>query len=318
MAASVVSLLLFGSLAACSGDSDGTASPSASSDTEDAAASEEPTAADVAALEGVEVAGDAGAEPTLTFTQPLTVSVPTARVTSEGTGADLAEGQILTMNYIAVSGADGSTQGTTYGAAADHITLGDASLITALNTVLTGQKVGTRILLAIPGTAATADAAETPTTVMAVEVSAAKDIPNRAEGEAVAPVAGLPTVALGDDGAPTITAATGEAPTALVVQPLIKGAGAAVTAGQTVTFQYTGALWDGTVFDSSWENGAPFTTSIGTGAVIPGWDEGLVGQTVGSQVLLVVPPDKGYGETEQGSIPANSTLVFVVDILDAS
>ena len=82
--------------------------------------------------------------------------------------------------------------------------------------------------------------------------------------------------------------------------------------------QYSGWLFDGTPFDSSWVNGAPFTTQIGTGSVIQGWDQGIIGQTVGSQVLLVIPPDLAYGDTERGTIPASSTLIFVVDILDAS
>ncbi len=111
---------------------------------------------------------------------------------------------------------------------------------------------------------------------------------------------------------------TAPPPTELVVQPLITGTGPAVESGQNVTFQYSGWLWDGTPFDSSWENGSPFTTTIGAGQVIQGWDQGLVGQPVGSQVLLVIPPALGYGDTEQGAIPAGSTLVFVVDILDAS
>jgi peptidylprolyl isomerase len=73
------------------------------------------------------------------------------------------------------------------------------------------------------------------------------------------------------------------------------------------------------VFDSSWESGSPATFEIGTGAVIPGWDEGLVDQTVGSQVLLVIPPAKGYPKgSPDGSIKPTDTLVFVVDILDVS
>ena len=67
------------------------------------------------------------------------------------------------------------------------------------------------------------------------------------------------------------------------------------------------------------DRGTPIEVAIGTGAVIAGWDEGLVGQTVGSQILLVVPPDKGYGTTgsSDGGIKGTDTLVFVVDILDA-
>jgi peptidylprolyl isomerase len=142
----------------------------------------------------------------------------------------------------------------------------------------------------------------------------------RAEGEAVAPAAGLPTVELAENGAPSITVPGGQPPTELVVQPLIEGAGAAVESGQTITVHYTGVLWEGgTQFDSSWERGSPTSFEIGTGAVIPGWDEGLVGQPVGSQILLVVPPAKGYPEgSPDGSISATDTIVFVVDILDAS
>ena len=124
-------------------------------------------------------------------------------------------------------------------------------------------------------------------------------------------------MALADSGEPSLTPVSGAAPTTLVVQPLIKGTGAAVQTGQTVTVQYTGWLWDGTQFDSSWSTGSPATFTLDTSSVISGWVDGLTGQTVGSQVLLVIPPDKGYGANAQGSIPANSTLVFVVDILDA-
>jgi hypothetical protein len=76
----------------------------------------------------------------------------------------------------------------------------------------------------------------------------------------------------------------------------------------------------GQVFNSSWQNNTPFTTIIGGGQVIKGWDTGLVGQTVGSRVLLVVPPADGYGSAgqPQAGIDSTDTLVFVVDILAAT
>ena len=79
-------------------------------------------------------------------------------------------------------------------------------------------------------------------------------------------------------------------------------------------------IWaGGKQFDSSWDRGQPASFPIGTDKVLPGWDEGLVGQTVGSQVLLVVPPDKGYGSAGEpnAGISGTDTLVFVIDILDA-
>ena len=150
-------------------------------------------------------------------------------------------------------------------------------------------------------------------------IVAVQQVPARATGTPVTPPAGLPTVTLDANGAPSLTAATGTAPTTLVTQPLIKGTGPAVTKGQTVVVNYTGWLWNGTKFDSSWDRGTTFPVqNIGQAQVIDGWNQGLVGQTVGSQILLIVPPSLGYGTTAQGSIPANSTLVFVVDILAAA
>jgi peptidylprolyl isomerase len=73
------------------------------------------------------------------------------------------------------------------------------------------------------------------------------------------------------------------------------------------------------VFDSSWSRKQPYTTAIGVGQVIKGWDTGLVGQTVGSRVLLAVPPAEGYGSagSSAAGIKGTDTLVFVVDIIAA-
>jgi peptidylprolyl isomerase len=79
-------------------------------------------------------------------------------------------------------------------------------------------------------------------------------------------------------------------------------------------------IWGtGKQFESSWDRKVPIEAPIGTGQVLPGWDTGLVGQTVGSQVLLVLPPDQGYGTSgnSQAGITGTDTLVFVIDILDA-
>jgi peptidylprolyl isomerase len=125
-------------------------------------------------------------------------------------------------------------------------------------------------------------------------------------------------VKLASTGKPTIKVPKKTAPTQLVVQPLIKGTGSVVKAGQTISVQYTGVIWDtNKKFDSSWDRGQATDFPIGSGQVISGWDEGLVGQTVGSQVLLVVPPDKGYGAQgqAQAGIKGTDTLVFVVDML---
>jgi FKBP-type peptidyl-prolyl cis-trans isomerase len=306
LAATTLALALL--LAGCAGTSksDASASPTA---TPGAAAAATASPADVAALAAVKVDGDAGAQPKFTFTQPFAVTAIVSRLITPGTGAALVDGQILAVHYYAVNGTDGKDLGTSYGATTVSLTTGDTNNGAEMNAALAGQKIGARILFGVPGAESTQ--------LMLIEIVGAKTVPARAEGAAVAPVAGLPTVTLAADGTPTLAPVTGAAPTALVSQPLIKGTGAAVTDGQTVTVNYTGWLWDGTKFDSSW-GGSKFTSPLKSGSIIDGWVKGLVGQTVGSQVLLVIPPDLAYGATEQGTIPANSTLVFVVDILDAS
>ncbi len=301
-----VSLLL---LAGCGSDgADGTASPSTSaSASPDAPATA--SAEDVAALEAVTLTGEPGQEPTFDFEQPFSVSGPVARVVTPGTGETVEEGQLIGVNIAAVSGEDGSEQGGTYGSTPQSYVADDANLPAALLEKVLGQKVGARLLFANPSTSGTL--------LLAVELMSTQSVPTRAEGTAVTPLPdGLPTVTLADDGRPSIEPVDGDAPTELVAQPLITGSGPAVEAGQTLTVQYSGWLWDGTSFDSSWERGASSTFALTN--VIQGWQQGLVGQPVGSQVLLVVPPDLGYGDQEKDGIPAGSTLVFVVDILAAS
>lgn len=94
------------------------------------------------------------------------------------------------------------------------------------------------------------------------------------------------------------------------------GTGAEAVAGKSVTVNYTGTLTNGTKFDSSYDRNQPFTFTLGTGQVIKGWDEGVVGMKVGGKRKLVIPPNLGYGSQAQASIPANSTLVFEVELLD--
>jgi FKBP-type peptidyl-prolyl cis-trans isomerase len=135
----------------------------------------------------------------------------------------------------------------------------------------------------------------------------------------------LPTVnepTAGSTAGPSITIDTAATPPpTLQVETLIKGTGTVVQKGDEIAVQYNGYIWrTGTSFQSSWQDAEPLTTPIGEGQVIPGWDTGLVGQTVGSQVLLVIPPADGYGSAgnSQAGIKGTDTLVFVVDILAAT
>lgn len=143
----------------------------------------------------------------------------------------------------------------------------------------------------------------------------------RAQGTEVTNLpSGLPTVTRdASTGQPSIDVSTySGSTTSLVSQTLIQGTGATVQQGDTLDVMYSGWLTDGTQFDSNWSSGASTQLTMSEDSVIKGFMQGLVGQKVGSQVLLIIPPDLGYGSTAQGSIPANSTLIFVVDILYSS
>lgn len=102
----------------------------------------------------------------------------------------------------------------------------------------------------------------------------------------------------------------------LKIKDEVIGSGTEVKAGDTVTVNYLGTLENGTKFDSSYDRNAPFTTQIGVGSVIKGWDEGIVGMRVGGKRKLIIPSSLGYGEQGAGDlIPPNTTLVFEIELL---
>ena len=117
----------------------------------------------------------------------------------------------------------------------------------------------------------------------------------------------------GDD-TPVIAAGKGSEPTdKVLVKTLKQGDGAVVCPGATIKANYVGALWDGTVFDSSYQRGDAAEFSLNQ--VVKGWTYGLAHTHVGDRVELVIPASLGYGDRANAKIPANSTLVFVVDIV---
>lgn len=98
---------------------------------------------------------------------------------------------------------------------------------------------------------------------------------------------------------------------------IIAGSGAVVTRGQRLSVRYTGWLVNGTEFDSNPSPKPLFTFTIGTGSVISGWDDGIVGMRVGGRRQLVIPPALGYGRAGTGGIPGNAVLVFNVEVISA-
>jgi peptidylprolyl isomerase len=116
---------------------------------------------------------------------------------------------------------------------------------------------------------------------------------------------------------PTVTPPTGPAPTKLVTKEIIVGTGPEAKAGDSVTVNYVGVLYKGgKEFDASWKRNETFPFVLGKGQVIPGWDQGIVGMKVGGRRELIIPAELAYGaKGSPPTIPPNSALVFVVDLL---
>ena len=134
------------------------------------------------------------------------------------------------------------------------------------------------------------------------------------------PTATTPTIVTPKSGplskAPTIPGPQGPAPRTLVKTDLIPGTGATAAAGDTITVNYVLELYSGKLVQSSF-TAQPFSTPLtsGAGGVIPGWVQGLVGMRVGGRRELIIPPALAYKNQANGTIPANSTLIFVIDLL---
>lgn len=203
------------------------------------------------------------------------------------------------------------------------IQVGAGQVIKGWDQGLVGQKVGSRIEMSIPPDLAYGAQGQPPTIpanstlVFVIDILKSSSGTGTAKG-AVQPQndASLPTVGTNTDGkAPSITVPKTSAPKSLVSKYVIEGTGPAVKSSDTVIVQYKGVLWDGSKqFDSSYDRGQP--ASFALNQVVKGWAEGLTGKKVGSRVLIVIPPDLGYGsQGNPPTIPANATLVFSVDII---
>ena len=279
------------------------------------------------ALARVEVVGD-DAMPELRVETPVTVDRTVVDVVREGEedARVVAEGDLVAMDVLAVDGGTGDVVEDTYEQGERVVLLADpASTVQGLVSGVVGQRIGSRVLVGVsPADAPSASGATTPSAgdgsvLLLVDVLSASEVLPGPEGEELPAPEGLPAVTEAEGGELVVAPPEGDPPAELRVEALVQGEGRPVTAGDRVVVDYTGVLWsDGTVFDSSRGEGRdPFTFQLGQGEVIPAWDEGLAGVPVGSRVVVVAPPDQAYGDQETGSIPAGSTLVFVVDVLAA-
>lgn len=271
------------------------------------------------------------------FGKAPTVNIPKAKAGSQlevktliqGTGTTLTKADALAANFVLYfwSGTSSSLKANTF---TSNPTVIGGTMLPGLESALIGKKVGSRVLAVIPpaqgyGTTGNSQLGITGSTTLVFVIDVLKSYADTASAAGAQQSAGggtLPTVSAKAGSAPTLTFPKSSPPTALVAKTLIKGSGPKVVKGEYVIAQYVGYIWrTKKVFGSSWSSGSPFGFIIGASPeqVIPGWDTGLVGQTVGSRVMLSIPPADGYGKTgaSQAGITGTDTLVFVVDIIDA-
>ncbi len=277
----------------------------------------------------VEATGAFGAQPEVDFPTPLQTDGTQQAVIDAGEGDPIAAGQIVDFQVSLFNGEDGELiTASSYDAAEPPLRRTAGSEIDLLAEAVQCAQVGSRI--AVTGTIADVFGADTldpslglgndDAIVMVLDVQAA--YLGRATGIPQLGASGIPAVVTTPDGIPGVTIPNEDPPTELRAHTLVLGQGAAIEEGDRAVVHYTGLLWaTRTVFDSSWDRGAPATLTITSfendpNGVVPGLAEALIGRTVGSQVIVVIPPELGYPAGQApATIPDGSTMVFVVDIL---
>lgn len=273
------------------------------------------------AVNQIEVSGEFGSSPEVSFPTPLSGTGVQTQVVIEGDGGMIVGGQRISLHFQGFNAATGAEiQGSEFGSDAfisqDLIEGATPNFCKAL----TGVNVGSRVAILLD-----AESAHSSQGIPSLGIEAEAgvififDVVNaflpRANGQARAPENGMPTVITAPSGQPGIQIPVSDAPTEFKRTILIEGGGEPIVIGDTAVLHYSGWTWGGEQFDSSWSSGSPATFPITNDGLIEGFVLGLEGVTVGSQVVVVIPPELGYGDRAQGAIPAGSTLIFVIDVL---
>ena len=319
LAAAAAAISLFG-LSGCSALS----SPTLESDVAGIKpACEEFTTGDAASK--ITVTPVAGSAPMVNIPSGISSDKIETKVASEGKGIKFTGNQLVTLEYIGLNAGtnkafqtskfDGSDMASEYIKAGSQLDFCHA---------LSGVREGSTVAVFIPASIAHNGKGITelgvgPKDSIVFVFKLVKVYLPRALGSEQPQQAGFPSVVRAVSGQPGVTFLKTDAPTTQKTSVLIQGHGELLKLGQAITVHYTGFVWSTKVkFDSSWDNGQPAQFKLDSASLIPGFVDALKGQRVGSQIITIIPPDKAYGAQEQQQIPANSTLIFVIDILGAT
>ena len=238
-------------------------------------------------------------------TAPTTLIIKDVTV---GKGTSAVNSSTVTANYVLMSWKTGKVVESSWGSSPAP-TFPLSGVIAGWQKGIPGMKVGGRRLLVIPPALAYGATGQGPigpneTLVFVVDLVGVTP--------PAAPTV-LPSVSTDTKVAPVIGKASGGAPTTLISKDITVGTGKSAVSSSTVTAQYVVASFKtGTVYQTSW-TAQPFTSPLSN--LIPGWQQGIPGMKVGGRRLFIIPPSLAYGAQGAGNIPANETLIFVVDLL---
>ena len=262
--------------------------------------------------DGVKVTGEFGKTQTATFSTPLAASGLERTVLTEGSGEDTTPGQNVNVLISVYLGKDGKALGSQ----PVSLTVGDSSMIKAFSAGIDCVPIGSRVVVAAPAKDMYGDQGNSQlgisaddSLVIVTDVIGVK--------KALVPEAwktDVPKVSFDAQGKPTVKLPATKPPKQLLLKVLKAGTGDVVKAGDTVTLDYQGTSWDtGKIFDQSY---GKQPASFATDQVVEGFGAALVGQKVGTRLIVTIPPEYAYGEKSAGDSSGlgGQTLVFVIDI----
>lgn len=287
----------------------------------------ESSASGGASLESIDIKGEVGSDPEVTWDGELAAGDVESRVVSEGDGDEVESGDAVFAHIWIGNGTTQKKAYSTYDASAPQLlTVDEKSLSPLFLEAVDGRTIGSRIALSASAETAFGPEGNASLNIgnkdsILTVVDIVSEVDAEVDGEELKAPAWAPSFQ-GDGAAPTGFDFSGTpAPTGKLQQAtLIQGEGPAVEQGQTIAVNYLGQVYDSKKpFDESY-TANPAAFAIGTGGVIKGWDQALVGKNVGSRVILAIPPALGYGEegNKGAGIKGTDTLYFVVDVLGAA
>lgn len=305
-------VLAAGALTACGGNDSGSSSASS------------PSSAD--GLSAVTIDGAVGSEPKVTWKSAMTSDKVVSKTLTTGDGDPIEDGDSVSAQIWIGDGVTKQKSYSTYDAGAPQAITLNSQLSPFFSDAIKGKTVGSRIATTAPADKVFGEAGNTQLgignkdAVLVIIDLVSKPLDGPDGTAQKAPAWAPKLVQKGGDITGLDFSGTPKPNGQLREATLVKGSGAVVKKGQTITVNYLGQVYGAAKpFDESYSK-SPASFPIGTGGVVPGWDKTLVGDTVGSRVLLAIPPKEGYGAKGQPSagIKGTDTLYFVVDILAAS